>query len=439
MKPLSILHVNTMDRGGGAAQLTFNLVEGLNAAGHKAKLVVREKKSASSTVSEIDNDGNRHVWARFCLWTLTKNNGSQRLARVIGRPWDTLQVLLGHEDVYFPGTWQLLADLPFKPDLLHLHNLHGSYFDLRALPWLSQHIPTVITMHDAWLIGGHCSHGFDCERWRTGCGLCPDLSIYPSIPRDATAYNWRCKKRIYSDSRLHVVAPAQWLMQRAKESMLAPAIVSSRVIPHGIDLSVFKSGDRSQARDDLGFPADATLLLFAAAGIRNNVWKDYQTMRRAFEILGNQRGKQKLLFLAIGDDAPSESIGGNELRFIPYSSDRSALAKYYQAADLYVHGAKAEAWGLTITEAMACGLPVVASDVGGIPDQVTEGQSGFLVPVGNADLMADRVGALLDDAKLRGAMGCFAAKRAITEFDLSVMISNYSKFYESVLAHHSSN
>jgi glycosyltransferase involved in cell wall biosynthesis len=435
MNPKRILHINTMDRNGGAAQLAFNLLEATNAAGHTAHMAVRAKHSASDQVFEIANEESRHAWARFCTKSFRQANGSQRLARALGRPLSSARVMLGHEDFDFPGTWNLLNDSTAKPDLIHLHNLHGHYFDLRALPWLSRQVPTVVTLHDAWMLSGHCSHGFDCDRWRSGCGQCPDLSIYPAIPRDATAYNWRRKQHIYSQSKLHVVAPAQWLMNKAKDSMLAPAMVSSRVIPHGIDLSIFKTGDRSQARLDLDLPPDVTILLFAATGIRNNIWKDYQTMRRAFEILGNRSGRQKLIFLALGEDAPPEQIGDCELRFIAHTSSRMTLAKFYQAADVYIHGAKAEAWGLTITEAMACGLPVVASDVGGIPDQVAEGQSGFLVPVGAAELMAARIGMLVDDDSLRDRMGQHACKRAHNEFGLSHMTHHYLSYYETILAH----
>jgi len=428
--------VNTTDQGGGAAQLALNLVEEINAAGHKARLGVRAMTGTSEQVFEIDNDGARHGWARLCAKALRQSGGGQRLARVLGRPWSSARILLGHEDFDFPGTWHLLDDPSKRPDLIHLHNLHGHYFDLRALPWLSLQIPTVVTMHDAWLVSGHCSHGFACERWRTGCGQCPDLSIYPAIRRDASAYNWRRKRRIYSQSRLHVVAPSQWLMQKAKDSMLAPAMDSSRVIPHGIDLSIFRAGDRAQSRMDLGLRQDGTILLFAAKGIRNNMAKDYPTMRHSFEILSGQRRQNRLLFLALGEEGPSEYIGASELRFIAHSSDRLALAKYYQAADLYVHGAKAEAWGLTITEAMACGLPVVASAVGGIPDQVTDGQGGFLIPGGDAARMAERIGNLLDDESMRVDMGRRACQRAEREFGMDRMTRDYLNFYEDILAHH---
>jgi len=430
---LRVLHVNTLDHGGGAAQLATNLVEGLNATGCHASLAVRAKTTGNPDVFDIANDPSRHGWARLCAKVFRRPDGSQRLARAIGRPWNTARVLLGHEDFDFPGTWHLLDDASAQPDLIHLHNLHGNYFDLRALPWLSRQIPTVVTLHDAWLVAGHCSHGFDCERWRTGCGQCPNLDTYPAIRRDATAYNWRRKQNIYARSRLHVVSPCQWLMRKAKDSMLAPAMVSSRVIPHGIDLTIFQTGDHAEARHALGLPQDATILLFAAKGIRDNSAKDFDTMSRALQILGTQVTDKRLIFVALGEDSPTEIIGNAELRFLPHVSDRHAVARYYQAADIYVHGARAEVWGLSITEAMACGLPVVASDVGGIPDQVAEGQTGFLVPIGDAEQMADSISGLLDDIPARQAMGRRACKRAHAEFGISTMTQNYLAYYASII------
>src|SRR5262245_59012697 len=119
----------------------------------------------------------------------------------IGQPHRWLQIRCGYEDFNFPASWHLLDLPPERPDILHCHNLHGSYFDLRALPWLSQQVPVVLTLHDAWLLSGHCAHSFDCQRWQTGCGQCPDLAIPPAIRRDATAYNWRRKRDVYTKSR----------------------------------------------------------------------------------------------------------------------------------------------------------------------------------------------------------------------------------------------
>jgi hypothetical protein len=58
----------------------------------------------------------------------------------------------------------------------------------------------MLTLHDAWLLSGHCAHSFDCQRWKTGCGECPDLDVYPASPRDATACNWRRKREILAEA-----------------------------------------------------------------------------------------------------------------------------------------------------------------------------------------------------------------------------------------------
>ena len=113
------------------------------------------------------------------------------------------------------------------PSVIHCHNLHSGYFDLRALPWLSRVAPVVLTLHDAWLLSGHCAHSFGCDRWKNGCGACPDLSIPPAIAKDGTAANWKRKRRIFERSQLYVVTPSQWMMDRAQQSILAPAIAAA--------------------------------------------------------------------------------------------------------------------------------------------------------------------------------------------------------------------
>jgi len=87
----------------------------------------------------------------------------------------------------------------------------------------------VLTLHDAWLLAGHYAHSFDCNYWKIGCGSCPDLSIYPVIRRDATAYNWQRKAEIYRTSRLYAFTPSQWLMDWVNQSMLKPGAVASKV------------------------------------------------------------------------------------------------------------------------------------------------------------------------------------------------------------------
>jgi glycosyltransferase involved in cell wall biosynthesis len=101
-----------------------------------------------------------------------------------------------------------------------------------------------------------------------------------------------------------------------------------------------------------------------------NVWKDYRALNEAIRILGCSGASRELVLLAVGETAPSERIGSAEIRFVPFQKEPSALAQYYRAADIYVHAARIESFGNVLLEARACGIPVVAMAVGGIPEHM---------------------------------------------------------------------
>jgi glycosyltransferase involved in cell wall biosynthesis len=138
------------------------------------------------------------------------------------------------------------------------------------------------------------------------------------------------------------------------------------VAHHFVDLG--RLAGNQAVRAALGIPQDSQVLLFTGNGIRRNMWKDYQTMRNAIALAVNHQ--ENLLFIALGEDAPAERIGQLEVRFVPYQQDTEIVARYYQAGDIYLHAARADTFPNTVLEALACGTPVVATAVGGIPEQV---------------------------------------------------------------------
>lgn len=441
---MNILQVNTHDVSGGAAQVARALHAGYQARGHSSWLVVGYRASTDPAVLPLPNEEHRSAWTRLvrkwaAAWQSRQYGGAAatRIGEIlharVAQPRQSLRRFLGHEDFDFPGTSALLTLPPNRPDIVHCHNLHGDYFDLRYLHDLSHQAPVTLTLHDAWLLSGHCAHSFGCSRWQTGCGHCPDLTIYPALQRDATAYNWRRKKDLYARSRLHVVTPCRWLMRKVEQSMLVEGLVESQVIANSVDLSTFSPASRETARLALGLPQDRPILLFAAAGIRQNMWKDFATLRAAISRLGAER---ELLLLALGDNAESETVGHAEIRYIPFQNDAPAVARYYQAADVYVHASRADTFPNAILEAMACGLPVIATAVGGIPEQVDDGKTGFLVPVGADDALAKRVRQLLDDAGLRQQMGEAGAGKAHAIYGLDRQIDAYLTWYERVISAH---
>jgi glycosyltransferase involved in cell wall biosynthesis len=461
-RPLRILQVSTSDIAGGAEKVAWNLFRSYRTLGYDSWLAVGTKRSEDPDVIAIPRFNDKNCWGRLWLGLETRlqpyeGNGRavsrvRTLLRTIAQPRRELEARFGVEDFDYPGTHRLLHLARREPDIVHCHNLHGGYFDLRALPWLSRRAPLVFTLHDAWLLSGHCSHSFACERWKTGCGDCPDLAIYPAISRDATAHNWRRKRAIFRKSRVYVATPSRWLMGKVEQSILAPAIEQARVIPYGVNLKVFRAAPKDDARAGLALPLDADIVLSTANGIRRNIFKDYQTMQDAIARVAATARERPLIFLALGESGPPERIGQAEVRFIPYQRDAAAVARYYQAADVYLHGAKVDTFPNAVLEALACGTPVIGSAVGGIPEQVKaldaiggvsygvrlntcslNQATGLLAPPGDAEAIAVGVKRLLADASLRARLAQNAVKDARERFDLQREVKNYVDWYEELL------
>lgn len=465
-RPLRILQVGRVETGGGAASVAGHLFRGFRSRGCESWLAVSRKSGADPDVLVIPDEDRPlyralgyaaaqdrlgHLAGRFPGrgWGLVS-----RSLRLVTHPRAVMHQFVGREDFEFPGTDRLLDLLSAPPDIVHCHNLHGGYFDLRALERISGKVPTILTLHDEWLLSGHCAHSFDCERWKTGCGTCPDLTIDPPIRRDGTAANWALKRDVYAKSRLYVTTPSRWLLERMEQSMLAPAVQAARVIPNGVDTAAFRPADKRAVRDALGIPPDVPVVLWTT-GERGSPWRDHAMLRSTVErisggprvVSGFSRTPQRPLFVAVGKDAP---ITGTDVRFDGYQADPGAMARYYQAADIYLHCAKADTFPNAILEALACGTPVVATEVGGIPEQIHSVNlaalnpcgvehvgraTGVLVAAGDAHAAAHAVVALLWNGAARELLGLNAVRDVGERFDLAQQIECHLEWYGAIIDH----
>lgn len=189
------------------------------------------------------------------------------------------------------------------------------------------------------------------------------------------------------------------------------------VIPCGVDTELFRPMDRGEARALLGLDGSPVLLYVG----RLSPIKGLETL---LEALGLLRAPAPVLCVVGGDtDEPENgpvahlrervtALGlGDAVRFVgPQSQERLRL--YYAAAEMTVMPSYYESFGMVALEAMACGNPVVASRVGGLTTTVQDGVTGYLVPEGDARVLADRVSTLLGDGDLRRRLGGEAARRA---------------------------
>ena len=435
---MKILQLCTYDRGGGAERVAIDLHQAYLNSGHDAKLLVKFKHTMVENVVEVDTYKHTAFWSPLCAHLEHKIRRMPRfkgqyqvvdLLRGVSYPKRFLDRLRGIDDFNYPYSRQLAKDSDWHPDIIHMHNLHGNYFDLAAIELVSQKTPVVWTLHDTWAFTGHCGHFIDCQRWKTGCGQCPDLKRPPAIYRDATAKNWARKKSIYARARLHVATPSRWLMTMVSQSMLIHE--TSRVINNGVDLSVFCPGDQAEARSQLEIAPNTFVVLYVASS-RKNPYKDYQTIKRVIEILTYTENTDKnILLICLGGTAQSES--DPRFRYPGTVSSVEKLRSYYRAADVLVHGAIADNFPLVVLEAQACGVPVVASAVGGIPEEIIDGETGYLAPRGNPEAMAAKVLELMNNPKIKQRMGQAGSEHVRNNFSLQRQVSNYLQWFEELI------
>jgi glycosyltransferase involved in cell wall biosynthesis len=437
-----ILQVSTQDLGGGAEKSALFLFNEYRKRGYKSWLAVGSKFSNDPDIFEIPKPSrnlipnNKNI---FSFERLLKEVDSQILNKtginflinaLTSSPLEMqrkIQRQLGWEDFNFPSTKHIIDMVPELPDIVHLHNLHGNYFDLRYLPELSYQIPTILNLRDMWTITGHCAYPINCARWQIGCGHCPDLTIYPAILHDATKYNFQKKKNIFSRSKLYITTPTKWLMDQVKTSQMFSA-VEYKVIGNAINVHIFRPGNKQLARQKLNLPENAQIVLFLA----HSEFKDIETMRSALSQL--KKGKVPLFFICVGISGENELLGEGEVIFPGRILDENIMILYYQAADVYLHAAHHEVFGKSLVEAMACATPVVATGVDGIPEVIIDGVTGYLTPAKDAYALASKVRTLFENPTLMVEIGMNSTNRAQKEFNLDRQVNEFLSWYREILS-----
>lgn len=410
-RSVEVVHFSAADTAGGSARSAYRVHCGLRARGHASRMLVGLRQSDDPDVDT--------VW-------------SGRAGQLANRFVDEATRRAGLEYAWFPSTRRVLAH-PWvaRAQVFNLYNTHGGYFETGMLRALSARAPIVWRLSDMWPFTGHCAYAGACERWRSGCGECPDLGTWPPLGRDTTARLWRMKDRLYQDCRITVVAPSSWTERLARESPLLSRFPVQR-IPNGIDTAVFRPTDRAAARAALGVDQEASVILFVAHGLDGNDRKGTEDAIAALGLLGSRPGTAVLL---------AGQGGGSWVERVPvpvkrlgFIADDRRLAQAYACADVLLVPSRVENLPNVVLEAFACGLPAVAADAGGMRDAVRHLETGWLAPVGEAQGLAEGLRRLLEDAGLRRQLGRNASELARKEFDRELEIDRFESLYREALA-----
>lgn len=206
------------------------------------------------------------------------------------------------------------------------------------------------------------------------------------------------------------------------------------VVPNGVDPNDYRSlPSKAEARNLSQLPDSA--LIIGAIGRMHRV-KGLSILLRAFAQLAELHRTVHLLFVGEGPDRQllidqAQDFGLNsKVTFLAFQKD---IPKLLPALDLFVSASLHEGMPNAILEAMAAGLPVVATDVGGTPEVVQDGQTGFLVPPGEYEALAISICKLLEDPDLRCRMGKEGKERVAKNFSIEQMTQQFEQLYEQLL------
>jgi len=378
MKVLQLWKSDSPQGGGGGATSMYRLHCSLRKAGIDSQILCERKLTDSPHVQVIEHSKPTKV-AEKVIKQFTSR--------------------LGLNDIYRISSFNLKKLKPIlEADILHFHGIHGGFINYLALPGLTAGRPSVFTLCDMWPLTGHCAFSFDCDRWKTGCGHCPYPNAHPPIKRDATKLEWKLKDWVYSHSNLTIVSKSKWLTKMAKQSELLNRYPIHE-IPNGIDTKVYQPLDKTQCRSKLGLSADKKVLMFAAVKL-DDFRKGGDLLLKALKRLPQTLKKETILLMLGAEGCIEAEVADMQVVRLGFISDDHFKAICYSAADLFLFPTRAETFGNVALESIACGTPVVSFAVGGVPDIVRPGITGYLAQPENVNNFSQKIAEFLEDKRL---------------------------------------
>lgn len=275
----------------------------------------------------------------------------------------------------------------YDPDVIHLHNIHGYYINVKLLfEYLRGCGKRIIwTLHDCWAFTGHASYceGANCEKWVNGCSNCPKTREYPASLTDRSKENWLRKKALFQGiDHLTIVTPSNWLAGLVGMSFLKEYPVM--VINNGINTTTFRCREGRTIRERFGLSGKTVILGVAA------IWNRRKGLDDCIA-LAERLDPQRFGMILIGLDKKQIGRLPPAIVGIPKTDSPEELALYYSAADVFFNPTYEDNYPTTNLEAIACGTPVITYKTGGSP----ESASLYGVAVEKGDL--DSVCRLLGD------------------------------------------
>lgn len=405
---------STSDIEGGAPRATFRLFQSLRKNGTDVSLVVQRQRSKETGIIATQ---------QILGWETSRFRAIlDRLPAVYIDPLKRPRIAPN----WVPDSLaRLAAQRHF--DIVNIHLVNCGFMRVETL--VKFHCPLVWTLHDMWAFTGGCSYSEGCNRYEGNCGCCPMLG--KGEENDLSRRIWKRKRSAWKNLNLTVVTPSLWMKTCAqKSSLLREHPVEC--VPNGIDTGIFYPEGMEFARQKLDLPARARIVLFGATSADSDPRKGFDLLAAALARLPREIEGVPVVAVVFGNHGPT-TISGLDipLQALGVIKTDEHLRLIYSAADVFATPSREDNLPNTVIESLACGTPVVAFDIGGMPDMIDHERIGRLVKPFETAAFASALSAELAQGNLERRARC--RQTVLDKFGMDRQAAAYRQIYEHAL------
>lgn len=355
-----ILHLSAYDAHGGAARAAYAIHRALLDADIESRMRVGASAHADPTILAnrkypfmLAKEADRRLWSLQKSDTTTWRSPA-RFGSITAK--------------------QINAS---KADVVHLHWVTDGFASIETIGAIRK--PMVWSLCDAWAFSGAEHYATEISARRSREGYTPANRPATDSGIDIDRWTWE-RKRKHWTTPIHMIPASTWLTRAVNNSALMGSWPTTRV-PHIVNTNHFRPQDQSQARASLGISTNTPILLFLASAGIHDYRKGWDLLRDALESSGVN---QRLTVVVVGPppslaEQSNIRIGSqHEYLFFGEAHGDETLRNLYATADLTAVPSREDNMPITAMESQSCGTPVVAFDIGGLPDIVNHEVTGYL-------------------------------------------------------------
>jgi len=421
---MKVALINTHDTYGGAARSVFRLHRGLRNAGIESTILCLDKRSDDPNAQILSVDNSVESQKLRNDWNRQQQDVNSRLVKS-HCTFFSLPV---------PGYDISRHPVVLNADVVHLNWVTGILSPDSVGALLDSGKRLVWTLHDQRSFTGGCHFSDGCDEYKSGCAICHFLpSEFATLAQASLLH----AEKFYDSSNICIVSPSRWLADCARQSRLF-SNCRIELIPYGIDTGVYLPIDKSYARFKNGLSAKAFTILFGSVDLAEKR-KGGHVLAAALQhclkepAIAAAISTANLEFVTFGRNCSGE-LWPSCVKHAGYIGTEEQMAELYSASDVFVCPTLDDNLPNTIIEAMSCGVPVIASRVGGVSDLIEDGKDGWLFNPNDSAMLAEKILTLFKEQIKASKAGLEARLKIQKSFTLSLQADNYINIYKDILS-----